>query len=423
MRSFFRQLRSRFPVFTHHGISTKDKFFLALPMMPSMLSQVMVHNAFVKYYTDMIGLSPSLVGVIYFIFGIWNAINDPLMGVLIDRMPYRPNRGKYVYLLKITAPVTIVALLGMVYASPEWSEWVIFATLLSLLFIFDTAHTAFGMSYRSYMFIAAPTQAERVDVSVFHGYLSQIGGFVATLIPTLLLVGDTPRTVVVLSLTGAVVVNVLLYWVSLRKLWETEDMYEHTNFVSEESAVLDAVRNVRRVLGSRGFLLYLAFIFFAGGAIQFYFTPFLYYMDHVLQVSGVVATLIDISTGLSVFLFFPILGILSRKLGLKRQVLLAMVPALAGFTALIFVDTIGLVVLAYGTAMFGHAGITVASQPIIGSVIDDDEERTSQRKAGLFLGLLALLTIPATGFHAMIFTSLIELFGYDGSLAVRSDRA
>ena len=36
-------------------ISNKAKFFLAFPSMPVALSNTLIHNAYIKYYTDMIG--------------------------------------------------------------------------------------------------------------------------------------------------------------------------------------------------------------------------------------------------------------------------------------------------------------------------------------------------------------------------------
>jgi GPH family glycoside/pentoside/hexuronide:cation symporter len=86
-------------------IANKAKFSLAFPTMPVTLSNVPIHNACLKYYTDMIGLDVRYVGLLYFAFGIWNAINDPLMGIFIDRFRYTKKRGKYAYLMRVTAPV------------------------------------------------------------------------------------------------------------------------------------------------------------------------------------------------------------------------------------------------------------------------------------------------------------------------------
>ena len=75
-------------------IPNKAKFFLAFPVMPVALSNTLIHNAYIKFYTDMIGLDVEYVGLLYFVFGIWNAINDPLLGAFIDRLRYNPKRGK-----------------------------------------------------------------------------------------------------------------------------------------------------------------------------------------------------------------------------------------------------------------------------------------------------------------------------------------
>ena len=79
---------------TDGKISNRYKFFLAFPGMPIALSNTLIHNAYIKFYTDMVGLDVKYVGILYLVFGIWNAINDPALGVLIDRFKYRPKSGQ-----------------------------------------------------------------------------------------------------------------------------------------------------------------------------------------------------------------------------------------------------------------------------------------------------------------------------------------
>ena len=158
---------------TSKKIDFKTQFFLAFPAMPVTLSNVLIHNAYIKYYTDMVGLDSQRVGLVYLIFSIWNAINDPLMGALIDRFRFRPGKGKFVYIMRLSAPVTALAALAMVYAQPSWPEWIIFAYLLILLFFFDTTQTSYSIAYASYKLVAAPTNEERVDVSVVSMYIGQ----------------------------------------------------------------------------------------------------------------------------------------------------------------------------------------------------------------------------------------------------------
>ena len=37
------------------------------------------------YYIDVLGLNAAIAGIVWTIYGIWNMINDPLMGQLTDR--------------------------------------------------------------------------------------------------------------------------------------------------------------------------------------------------------------------------------------------------------------------------------------------------------------------------------------------------
>ena len=106
----------------NHGLTGWQKFFISFPTMPGNLSTVLIHNAFLKYYTDIIGLSPKYVGLIYAIFGIWNAVNDPAIGVWLDRYKYNEKKGKYVHIMKLAAPVTLFASFAMIWAQPSWHE-------------------------------------------------------------------------------------------------------------------------------------------------------------------------------------------------------------------------------------------------------------------------------------------------------------
>src|SRR5210317_1536275 len=108
---------------TDGAISNRGKLSLAFPAMPVAIGNVLIHNAYIKYYSDVIGLDVKFVGIIYLIFGIWNAINDPMLGVVIDRFKYTPKRGKYVYFMRVTAPLIIFSSFVMLFTQPAWNEW------------------------------------------------------------------------------------------------------------------------------------------------------------------------------------------------------------------------------------------------------------------------------------------------------------
>ena len=68
------------------ALSFKQKALLATPLPAVWMSSVIIHNVYVKFYTDVIGLDPRYIGWVYLVFNIWNILNDPVFGVMLDKM-------------------------------------------------------------------------------------------------------------------------------------------------------------------------------------------------------------------------------------------------------------------------------------------------------------------------------------------------
>ena len=424
MHSFWKGLIGIFSNESRAGrISNRSKFFLAFPGMPVTIGNVLVHNAYIKYYSDVIGLDVRFVGIVYLIFGIWNAVNDPLMGVVIDRFRYTPKRGKYVYFMRVTAPLMVFSLFAMLFAQPSWNEWVIFAVFLGLLFIFDTAQTAYSIALAAYILVAAPSQEERVDVSVYGTYVAHAGGLLGTIIPTLLLVGNNDKSLTVVLFSAVLAVNTFLYWIALRNIQDKAEMYKDDIQSSEGELVKFVRESSRKAFTSKSFITLVLWQVIGRGPYMFYFTPFLFVMDHVFKFSGGQATAIDVSSGVVMLILVPFMGIWVKKVGVKKAIIVGTLPTAIGYLGLYFTQSFWQVMLAYWIIITGSQFSNLSLRPMLGAVIDEDEQKTGVRKAGLFTGLNALITIPIAGIHTAIFTSLIAFYGFESGAAEQSARA
>jgi GPH family glycoside/pentoside/hexuronide:cation symporter len=135
-------------------------------------------------------------------------------------------------------------------------------------------------------------------------------------------------------------------------------------------------------------------------------------MDYVLRLKGIEATIVDVIPGIVLFLLIPLATKLIKKLGLKRATILTAVPGAFGFLLIYFIGNFWQAVGAYVIMYLFTSIAAMTHTPLLGAIIDEDEERTGIRKAGLFNGMNALLTIPVSGIQAAIFTSILSAYKF-----------
>lgn len=111
-----------------------------------------VQTFLVFFYTDTVRLDPGLVGLAFAIsYGVWNAINDPLIGVLSDRT--RTRWGRRIPYIVFGAPLTFLLFVpvwspplgGRPLTNPSHLDFFFyFAVIIAL---FDLAYTAVSVTY------------------------------------------------------------------------------------------------------------------------------------------------------------------------------------------------------------------------------------------------------------------------------------
>lgn len=406
-------------LFPSKGLPLGRKALISLSSGAMALTGTVVHSSYAMYYTDFLGMPAAMIGVVYLVFMIWNAINDPLFGFLIERRKYDTKRGKYTYLMRVTMPLIVLSMIAMFFAQPNWNDWLIFGFLLVTLCLFDTAYTVFSVSYGSYSLCVAPTKEERVDLSVLKSYLSMIPAFLGSIVPVAILtLKDISRNYIILAYGGIALFGGLIFWVSTRSMKDSPDFY--TARLEEEpfgSATKDMIFGI---LKSKPFLMYTLFCLLARGAFANYMVPYTYYMKWAVDTHGLDASLPDILGGVVQALIYPIIAIFVRKIGVRDTTKWAMIPTMLCYIGLFFAPSFWVATPLYALLMIGFASTWGTGDVLIGAIVDEDERRTGLRKSSLYMGLSSLITIPFTALHSLIYMSLLQLFGYDGNLAEQS---
>ncbi|MHA1849155.1 MAG: MFS transporter, partial [Promethearchaeota archaeon] len=138
------------------------------------LGQVMV------FYTDIMHLDPNLQGLAWLIFAGWNAINDPILGILEDRS--KNKLGRRIPFLRYGAPIYAFLFIFVWFPfAPPGNQPLLFLNLLIILFLFDTIYSLIGLvtySLPAEMAITAKERGSIIMYSSFIGFPTQLIGFV-----------------------------------------------------------------------------------------------------------------------------------------------------------------------------------------------------------------------------------------------------
>lgn len=65
--------------------SMKTAFFYSFGEVGSQLSWAMINSYLTIFYTDVVGLTAAAISIIMLVARVWDAINDPMMGMIADR--------------------------------------------------------------------------------------------------------------------------------------------------------------------------------------------------------------------------------------------------------------------------------------------------------------------------------------------------
>ncbi|MBN1568499.1 MAG: MFS transporter [Acidobacteria bacterium] len=124
------------------------------------------------YYTDVFGIDAAVAGTMFLITRLWDAINDPIMGLICDRTKTR--WGKYrPYLLWMALPYGIFGYL--IFANPDLGQTgrIVYAYFTYSMMMM--AYTAINVPYSSLMGVLSPSSHARTIASNFR-FVGAYGG-------------------------------------------------------------------------------------------------------------------------------------------------------------------------------------------------------------------------------------------------------
>lgn len=128
------------------------------------------------FLTDVVGLDPRLASFAALIGIIWDGINDPLVGILTDRMHSRWGRRRP-FLLIFAIPFGVSFLL--LWWAPPWDNQIALMCTVTLAFmISDSLETLVGVPFASLLPELTPDYDERTTLTTYRIFFNLLASLV-----------------------------------------------------------------------------------------------------------------------------------------------------------------------------------------------------------------------------------------------------
>ena len=126
------------------------------------------------YFTDTLYLAPAFVGVLFFVARIWDAINDPMMGMIVDNTHTR--FGKFRIWLVIGTLVNSVVFV-LLFHSFNLSGTALYIYVSVMYILYGMTYTIMDVPYWSWLPNLTNDPHERGKVSIIPRFFASLAGF------------------------------------------------------------------------------------------------------------------------------------------------------------------------------------------------------------------------------------------------------
>jgi GPH family glycoside/pentoside/hexuronide:cation symporter len=371
------------------------------------LQNIIGGGALTYYYTRVMGLSPELTSLVWVIFGIWNALNDPLIGYITDRTKSKLGRRKPY--IRYGAPIFAASFFVMFLTLPGASgnQWMLFSQMLFGLFLYDTLYTAIASALYLMPFEVAVSNKARSSIFIWKIiFMAFSTGLPLVVLPIIQPgPGDDPTSFKWIMIGLGIVLGAVIF--------ASTYFYQEKHFQQEEKQP-GFIQSIVQSFANFPFVIFLVSSFTVIYCQTSLMQGVLYYFDEI-DIPGL-PIYIGLAGGIiaGVFLWVN----MREKWGVKRCLMVWLAIFAAGcFVMLVMGKSVVPAVIGFILIGIGFSGGMYLIPIMNGDVIDNDEKRTGLRREGMYAGINSLVTKPAISLAQAAFLAFLSRFGYDQTLA------
>ena len=368
------------------------------------------------FWTQVMGMS-AWYSLLLIIVQVWDAINDPLIGSMIDADRHQYKRNKFLQYIWVGSIGLIVGGACCFLPFPQAPVWAKFIIFIAGYVVWDAFYTIANVPYGSLLSLISKEPADRASLSAWRSIGSMIGNMLPMVIlPFLIYNADESLNgnmvfvaALVMGVLGFICFQFMIRNTTIRvdtdvtlnedqpkfNIWEALK-----NFVKNRPAVGATIAAMGMFIGMQGAATAVAVTF------QIYFKN--------TEISGIV----QLFAMIPIVLFTPLARKMVVKYGKKELSVVGAICSIVGGLGLFIItpNNTGLDLIIYVICQLVYSlglGIySTVSWAMMGDAIDYNEWKTGKREEGVVYSLHSFFRKLAQGVGPAVALIIMQGMGY-----------
>ena len=194
-----------------NGLTKKHWFGYMFGDWGGCMTFALMTGIFSMYCTDVLGIDTKVMFVLTVIWTIWDAVNDPMMGALMDKaFAKRQNKaGKFRPWLLRATPLLAVSAIAM-WTVPTFMDGIpLLVALFSFKILYEASYTMFNIPMGSLLSAMSTNDSERASLSSARGVGSMFGNMLPGMLGPVIIgfFGDKNSTGYMITGVGCAIVG------------------------------------------------------------------------------------------------------------------------------------------------------------------------------------------------------------------------
>ena len=378
------------------------------------LSFTMVNMYLSYFYTDVFGLTPAAVALLLLVAKVWDGINDPMMGVLMDKS-YKKVGGYRTYIVLGTVLLVIFTILTFTVPGFGGTGKLVYAyvTYIGLGMSYTVMNVPYG-ALPSRMTDNPKRLNQMFASSMWAGALGSTVLGMCTL-PLVLMLGNGvqeagyQKTAIVYA-----VLALILILITVKICKENKDIARAKEILAEQSGSdgMTILGFLKSVFKNRNLLCVFSYMFLAMfSQIGRATTAFYYYM-YCVGNTALASVLMSLSSLVSLVLI-PFVPALIGKFGKKKVVIVSQLIQLIGLILMFVGPYTNIPYTIFANIVYGlGGGYSSCVGAMIVDALDDYEVKTGVRNDGIAFALNGLMTKISSAIAGSVILMVMAFFGY-----------